>query len=327
MTSVEKIASAVPSIDLDEMSFALALFVGAARGRVTPPETVSSEFALVERPAARSDLPLADEQQNPPGSAEPPHDENPLVCAVSLVWHHYEGDTRRQAICSRLVAFYSLMVRTRGAVLDRGVTPSEDDPATVLLDPAVVGTVATAPLNESGQFNDLAFRNLVKVAIDREGPAGSSLLSVPRLPVKATIPITEIVQQLAELLFACEQTIAVSSEPAGPQRFRVLERLCEPFASVSGNQSLQAILSRALIATSADFPWLSSARVMSGRYLEMTELRLSRQEAVRGELALMGSLVELLRSVLGDTVTLQLLQTVWPLASLDRKLPEATPLS
>ena len=326
MTSGQKIPSAVPAVDVDEMIFALALFVGAAKGQVAAPESASSVLTLGESPASRSGLPPADEQQNPPGAADPPRDEIPLVCAVAVVWHHYEGDARRQAICSRLVAFYSLMVRTRGAVLDRGVHQSDDDSATVLLDPAVVGVVATAALNESGQFNDLAFRALLEEAIQEEESATPTFIAAPRLPVKVAIPVTEIVQQLAKLLFASEESVAVSSEATGPQRFRVLERLCEPFASVGGNQSLQAILSRALIATTVEFPWLSSARVISGRYLEMSELNLSRQEAVRGELALMGSLVELLRSVLGDVVTLQLLQTVWPLASLDRKLPEATRL-
>jgi hypothetical protein len=35
------------------------------------------------------------------------------------------------------------------------------------------------------------------------------------------------------------------------------------------------------------------------------------------EMALLGSLIELLRSLLGDGVTLQLLRSLWPLASLE----------
>ena len=45
-------------------------------------------------------------------------------------------------------------------------------------------------------------------------------------------------------------------------------------------------------------------------------LALHPAETLQAELALMGSMVELLRSLLGDGVTLQLLRSVWPSAFL-----------
>ena len=148
-------------------------------------------------------------------------------------------------------------------------------------------------------------------------------LSSIREKVQLAPPVTDIVQDLVKLLFACESTIA-RNEISGSIRFRVFEELCRPFAKVSGAQSLQPLLSRALASTRATYSWLSSAHVTAEGSIEGLDkalLDLPPEEALQGELALMGSLVELFRSLLGDGVTLQLLRSVWPLAFLNTDTP------
>ena len=95
----------VDSVDLEEMAFAMALFFAAARGQVPISNVVSTGFEL------RRDLPVRNpalenvtQQLGDLGEAAP--DEFSLASAVTVFWHHYEGAGHRQAVCSRLVAFY-----------------------------------------------------------------------------------------------------------------------------------------------------------------------------------------------------------------------------
>ena len=306
-------------VEEDEMAFAIALFFAATRGQValpnargvgfelrSEPPVASSRLGRLERIADREDAGL---------------DEISLASAVAVIWHHYEETHHRQAICSRLVAFYSLMVRSRGAIADDQSHPVEGDSSSIVLEPAVIRAVATAPLTIEGQFQDVRFRELVLHAADAGEMATSPVLSSIRSKVQLAAPIEDVVQDLVELLFACESTIG-PTDSAQSTHFQVFEKLCKPFTAVSGAQNLQPLLSRALISTRSRYPWLSSALVSSiGRLegIDRTFLNQHPQEALRAELDLMGSLVKLLRSLLGDGVTLQLLRSVWPLAFLSTR--------
>lgn len=312
----------VESVNVDEMAFAMALFVAAARGQVAPPSEQSSGYELRRDP--RPDNPLLEKlREKLVTMEEAASDDIPLACAVAVVWQHYEGADDRQSICSRLVAFYSLMVRSQGAAVEGSVTPTGNDPGTVVLDPSVIQAVATAPLSIDGQFDDAHFKELVTSSAGSR-TAVPPLARHPITPsVWAPVQITSVVEELVKLLFACEATIA-AREPLEHRPFRVLERLCEPFAVVGGAQGLQPLLSRALISTRSSYSWLSSARVTrSGRIegIDSLQLSLRPHEMLQGELALMGSLVEQLRSLLGDDVTIQLLKTIWPLASINANTP------
>ncbi|MGI4757673.1 MAG: hypothetical protein ACRYGF_12590 [Janthinobacterium lividum] len=252
-------------------------------------------------------------------------DEVPLTRAVAVIWDHYESDKRRQVICSRLVAFYSLMVRSDGAILEPWIQSDADNPESVVLTSAIVEAVATARLSSNGQFVDSEFETLVGNLTERDSASyvAPALLpqfsnEVPPTTSAAHIPVTNIVKDLATHLFAFQACVASVPDADGSPQFRVLDKLCEHFAVMGGSHGLHSMLSRALLAHVSEFPWLRFARASpSGTVAGLTEIPQppSPQEAARAELAVLGSLVELLRCFVGDVVTLQFLRTIWPLAS------------
>ena len=312
----------VSVVEEDEMAFAIALFFAATRGQVPLPNATGVGFELRRELSETS--PQLDQLGRLAGTEDAGLDEISLASAVAVIWHHYEGAMTRQAICARLVAFYSLMVRSRGAVADDHSHAVAGDPSSIGLEPAVIRAVAVAPLTAEGQFHDVKFREVVLQTADAGKTATSSVLSSIRSKVRLAAPVEDIVQDLVELLFVCESTIALS-DSAEATHFRVFEKLCKPFTAVSGAQNLQPLLTRALVMTRSKYSWLSAARVSPvGRIEGIDDAFLDQhpQEALRAELALMGSLVQLLRSLLGDGVTLQLLRSVWPLAFLSTDTPK-----
>ena len=83
-----------PAVDTGEMAFAIALFVAAAKGRIAPPRKNHSGFSIQERPALPDDPLLAGAREILKEETDRPSDEVPLICAVSVLWHHYDQDAR-----------------------------------------------------------------------------------------------------------------------------------------------------------------------------------------------------------------------------------------
>jgi hypothetical protein len=311
-----------PPVDSEEMAFAIALFLSAAKGRIAPPNTNPAGFSFLDGDALERDpLLLGATAILQEGPASLP-DDVPLACAVSVLWHHYDQDVRQQAICSRLVAFYARTVRGRGEPLTAG--SKESDPRAVPVSPAIVRAVATATVGGDGHFDDAEFESLVeRFTTHDDALAGSSASPDRKQPAAgrstARLPVTEEVQRLSLQLFAFQSCVAADPTQPTPH-FRALEQLCVRVADISGSAALQAMLSRAWRATLSDFPWLHSvpplnARLLTG--LDKIQPAPTVQEAMKCEMALLGSLIELLRSLLGDGVTIQLLRSLWPLASLE----------
>ncbi|HEV2620113.1 MAG TPA: hypothetical protein VGU23_09285 [Acidobacteriaceae bacterium] len=323
-TSLDIATLPSPSVEIDEMAFAIALFVAAADGKVPPPSAQSHGFPLAAITELSSDPLLLGAKAILGKEDERVSDEVPLACAVSVLWHHYDRDARQQAICARLVAFYSLMVRSRGVLLGPWMENTKHDAQSVLLAPAIIKTVATAPLGESGQFNDAEFKALAQSFAERNGnvdvlASPTSTKQQLQRPV-APLPVTGVVQQLTLHLLAFQACVAAIPDSDGTPQFRVVEQLCTRVAEMSGSTGLQIMLTRALRATHADFPWLGSVNASNSgavQGLDRVQPPPNLHEAMRCEMAILGSLIELLRSFLGDGVTLQLLRSLWPLANLD----------
>ncbi len=324
MTLASLISNEPLIIEPDEMGFAIALFVAAAHGRIQPPRHHNLAFTL-SHSLGSSDTLLTGARMSLGENEDEVSDEVPLACAVAVLWHHYEQNPLQQAICSRLVAFYSLMARSKGALLAPWMTGIDTEPESMTLAPAIVEAVASAPLNGDGQFGDSDFLDCVRAlsGTDTQLPETALLAKWKdriRIEVDAKIPITEVVEQLSHHLFAFQSCVAAVHNSADGAQFRVIEQLCAKITEVSGNTGLQTMLSRALSATRADFPWLRSAKASkTGGLVGLDQVHPppDSEEAMRGELAVLGSLIELLRSFLGDGVTLQLLRSLWPLASID----------
>jgi hypothetical protein len=246
-------------------------------------------------------------------------DDVPLACAVSVLWHHYDQDARQQAMCSRLVAFHALLARRGGGIADLRKQGPKAYLLRGALSPAIVKAAATATVGKDGLFEDGEFESLVeRFSSSEDEQAVLPGQRQPSGPSRVQLTVTDDVQQLSLQLFAFQSCVAADPVQAKP-RFRTLEQLCIRVADISGTVSLQAMLSRAWRAALPEFPWLQatspgSARLLAG--LDSVQPAPTVREAMKCEMALLGLLIELLRSLLGDTVTIQLLRTLWPLADL-----------
>lgn len=335
-----------PPVDYDEMSFAIALFVAAARGRVAVQDHVPdsiperAKFSRDERPAAEAASlkplvlldPLVLQGAKAVLQGEPARlpDDVHLVCAVSVLWHHYERDRRQQAICSRLVAFHALMARQQGELANSWLHAPEAFLVEAALSPAMVRAVATARVGEDGLFDEGEFRSLVESYSSREQAAAFFPRHVrPAHHEAARLSVTEDVQQLSLQLFAFQSCVAPDPTRPTPY-FRTLEQVCIRVEDISGTATLQAMLSRVWREALPQFPWLRSTPPASARLLSDLDSSWpspTAREAMKCEMVILGFLIELLRTLLGDAVTVQLLRSLWPLADLggdSRMLPRSS---
>ena len=305
-----------PPVESDEMLFAIALFVAAATGRITPPNMTG--LSLKKDTAFCDPVLLGAKAALQESPARLP-DEIPLACAVSVLWHHYEHDARQQAMCSRLVAFHAMLARRGGGVADLRKQGPEAYLLRAALSPAIVKAAATATVGKDGLFEDGEFESLVeRFSSSEDEQAVLPGKRQPFDPSRARLTVTDDVQQLSLQLFAFQSCVAADPVRSTPE-FRTLEQLCIRVADICGTVSLQAMLSRAWRAALPEFPWLqatspANARLLTG--LDSVQPAPTVREAMKCEMTLLGLLIELLRSLLGDTVTVQLLRTLWPLADL-----------
>ena len=120
---------------------------------------------------------------------------------------------------------------------------------------------------------------------------------------------------LAEQLLVLEASGRSQAAGDADSGFRICERLRPALCSLAGASAFHAILSRALMLTKAEFPRLDSARVREDGCLEeLSEIYppLSEEEFHAGEVILIGNLVELLCTLVGESLVLRLLQGIWP---------------
>ncbi len=82
----------------------------------------------------------------------------------------------------------------------------------------------------------------------------------------------------------------------------------------------QALINRALTLTKAEIPRLAPVKIGQRGCLEHLgdiDPRLSPDEAAKGETVLIGHLLDLLCTFLGEALALRLIQDAWPGASFD----------
>ena len=146
-----------PIDQVDEVAFAMSLFVGAASRKIPafsaePTQLPTCECGTVfrvlsERIQSATDLPV-----KTPGEAT-------LETAFMALWSHYAGDKRRPSICARVLGFHTLMVMTEGTLIEPWLTYAEATPEVVTLHPAVVEAVALTPLGKTGLMTVPEFLN------------------------------------------------------------------------------------------------------------------------------------------------------------------------
>ena len=273
--SVGSSLEGLPAVDPSEIAFAMTLFVAAAEGRVHASDIGASGFPLADKHIEFFDD-WVESEQGSPGALDTSSVDVPLSRAISVLWHHYNGDKRQRAIWSRVMAFHAMMVRSRGSSVEEGSGPYTQDAGAASLDPAVVRAVAAAPIIEFGQFSDRSFRALVE-----HFTVSASAATGQELP-----------------------------------RFRIFETIWRPIESFSGRRALESLLSRALTSSSSEFPWLGSAQFSPDGSLEgigtAGQPVPSAAEAAAAEVAVVRSLIGLLRVILGEGVTVRILENMCP---------------
>ena len=120
--------------------------------------------------------------------------------------------------------------------------------------------------------------------------------------------------------FAC-RLMAHEAEDGGPalahgsRTFRAFAKLRAPLVQLTGPSGFRSLLSRSLSLASVDVAWLHSLHVRSDGSLEGLDemhVKLTTEELVLGEIALAVQFIKLLVIFIGPTLTLQILQDVWP---------------
>jgi hypothetical protein len=105
-----------------------------------------------------------------------------------------------------------------------------------------------------------------------------------------------------------------------PAIFRVCERLRLCLTGLSGICGFRALLSRALILSEREVPWMKAIQAkLDGSLGGIDEIkeRLPQEEIFQGGLVLVAELVRLMVGFIGEDLTLRLVREVWPGASLD----------
>jgi len=124
----------------------------------------------------------------------------------------------------------------------------------------------------------------------------------------------------AESLLLCERNAGKSSDANLPETLRVCEKLRTTLASMTGHSGFRALLSRALVLTEAEVPWLRTVRPDAHGSLDgLHEIQeqVHPNEIAAGGLVLIAELLGLLVAFIGEGLTLQLLREVWPKVSLE----------
>lgn len=119
----------------------------------------------------------------------------------------------------------------------------------------------------------------------------------------------------ARCLQAYETVVGDTSVPTRSATFRVYEKLCEHIGTIAGVAGFQSLAARALSLAKAEAPSLSALRLgADGRLEELGELELETDKGQMEEAGVifLARLLGLLLVFIGKTLTLRLLQDVWP---------------
>jgi hypothetical protein len=122
-------------------------------------------------------------------------------------------------------------------------------------------------------------------------------------------------RSLAKRLMASETSRTTSAEVEHPATFRAIDKLRPQFSILMGRSGFQALLARALVLAAAEAPWLTEARVVADGELEgLTAAHATRgpAEFAEGELVLLAQILRLLVAFIGPTLTLRLINQLWP---------------
>ena len=127
-------------------------------------------------------------------------------------------------------------------------------------------------------------------------------------------------RDVAKLLSAYEARRNKSSSKKPPAAFPVSDKLRPHLTTLVGNAGYRALLARALTLASGEVPWLRGLHVKAdGTFEGLEELhaKLDADEFIQGRSVLVAQLLGLLVAFIGESLTLRLVQEIWPRVPLD----------
>jgi hypothetical protein len=128
-------------------------------------------------------------------------------------------------------------------------------------------------------------------------------------------PTSPKLRRFAQRLLALEAESGKIAEGNGSAAFCVNEKLRRPLSILAGVAGFRSLLSRALALANDEVRWLKAVHVKADGSLEGLESlhgKLSPKEIAQGEAVLIAQLVGLLVTFIGETLTVRLMQDVWP---------------
>ena len=132
-------------------------------------------------------------------------------------------------------------------------------------------------------------------------------------------------RDLALRLLAHADVAGKTSEPTEFAAFDVCERWRQPLIALAGLAGFRSLLSRALTLARAEAPSLSVVQVAedgSLQGLDELEPQTGKEQARDGGAILIAQLIGLLRTFIGEGLTLRLVQDVWPDSVFDGRVSE-----
>lgn len=127
-------------------------------------------------------------------------------------------------------------------------------------------------------------------------------------------------QNLARRLLTYEAAAGKNSEPTEAAALHVCEKLRRPLCSLAGVAGFRSLLSRALVLARAEAPSLNAVQVSTDGSLKgLDELGPQKDKGMSeaGGAILIAHLLGLLLTLIGEGLTLRLLQDVWPESAYD----------
>jgi hypothetical protein len=124
----------------------------------------------------------------------------------------------------------------------------------------------------------------------------------------------------AQRLLAYEAVAGETSAPADSAAVRVYEKLRRPLCALAGVAGFRSLASRALALARAEAPTLSAVQITADgllRGLGELESQSDKGHAEQEGAILIAQLFGLLRTFIGEALTLRLVQDAWPDAAFD----------
>jgi hypothetical protein len=132
-------------------------------------------------------------------------------------------------------------------------------------------------------------------------------------------------RHLAQRLLTYEAVAGENSEPPESAAFRVCAKLRRPLITLAGVAGFRSLLSRALTLATAEVPSFSEVQIAADgslKGLDKLASQADKEQARDAGAIFIAQFLGLLLTIIGEGLTLRLVQEEWPQAALDGRVSE-----